>query len=205
MKTVQKHPAPATMAVMLLMVTLLAACATKTGQQAGKTAGIGALAGAAGGILSAAIFGGNVGSAMARGAALGAGSGAMVGAIAGSQEDEKAAGTPEAKAARLKKDIGDDAFNGLNAIVDCDYSVALADAEKAKASGNNEYAVAGLWVEALTYFDSREEAKARALYPAIFKKDKHVSTQQQAEEHMRKGLDQIMQAREKRNKPRVCQ
>ncbi|MFH1983117.1 MAG: hypothetical protein ABIL58_14840 [Pseudomonadota bacterium] len=191
--------------ILSVLFILAAGCATNTGQQAGKTAGIGAIAGAAGGALSAAIFGGNVGEAMARGAAWGAGSGAVGGAIAGSQMDEAAASTPEAKAAKLKKDIGDDAFNGLTAIVDCDYTAALADAEKAKASSNNEYAVAGLWVEALVYFDSREEAKARALYPEIFKQDKHVSTEKQAEEHIRKGLDQIMQTREKRNKPRICQ
>lgn len=184
---------------------LAAGCATQTGQQAGKSAAIGGLAGAAGGALSAAIFGGNVGRAMAQGAAWGAGSGAVGGAIAGSQIDEKVQNTPEAKAAKLKKEIGDDAFNGLKAIVDCDYPAALAEAEKAKASGNNEYAVAGLWVEALTYFDSRQEDKARGLYPQIYKKDKHISTEKQAEAHIRNGLDQIMQAREKRNKPRVCQ
>jgi len=188
-----------------VLFILAAGCATQTGQQAGKTGGIGAVAGAAGGALSAAIFGGNVGEAMARGAAYGAASGAVGGAIAGSQMDEKAANTPEAKAAKLKKDIGDDAFNGLSALVDCDYPAALAGAEKAKVSSNNEHAVAGLWLEALTYYDSREEANARALYPAIFKKDKHVSTDRQAEEYIRKGLDQIMETREKRNKPRVCQ
>lgn len=187
-----------------VMFVLSAGCSTQTGQQAGKGAGIGALAGAAGGALSAAIFGGNVGEALARGAAFGAGSGAIGGAISGSQADERAANTPEAKRAKLKKDIGDDAFSGLTALVDCNYEGAMADAKKAQASSNNEFAVAGLWVEALTYFDSRQEDKARALYPAIFKKDKHISTNTQAEEHIRKGLDQIMKTREEHGKSRVC-
>ena len=188
-----------------LLLLLSVSCGTQTGHQAGKSAAIGGLAGAAGGALSAAIFGGNVGEAAARGAAWGAGSGAVGGAIAGSQVDEKAQNTPEAKVAKLKKDIGDDAFNGLVALAKCDQTSAIANARKAQASSNNEFAVAGLWVEALTYYDSRQEAKAREMYPEIFKKDKHVSSESQAEAQIRKALDQIGDVREKYNKPRVCQ
>jgi len=187
------------------LLLLSVSCSTQTGQQAGKSAAIGGLAGAAGGALSAAIFGGNVGEAAARGAAWGAGSGAVAGAMAGSQMDERAQNTPEAKIAKLKKEIGDDAFNGLAALAKCDHAGAIANAKKAQGASDNEFAVAGLWVEAITYYDSRQESKAREMYPEIFKKDKHVSSESQAEEHIRKALDQIGDVREKYNKPRVCQ
>ena len=188
----------------ILIIGMAAGCGTNTGKQAGTSAAIGGLAGAAGGALSAAIFGGNVGEAAARGAAWGAGAGAVSGAVAGSQMDEAAANTPEAKIEKLKQDIGDDAFNGLAALADCNHSEALANAEKAKASSNSEFAAAGLWIEALTYYDSRQEAKARAMYPDILKMDKHVSSEGAVEEHMRKAMGQIGDIREEFNKSRTC-
>ena len=188
-----------------LTVTLLAACSTKSGQMAGQGAATGAAAGAVGGVISALVFGGDPAEAAARGAVYGGSVGAVSGAVAGAQADQAEKKTQEAKLEKLKKEIGDDAFSGLTALTDCKHEVALGYARTAAKSDNKDFALAGLWLEVLTYGDSRKEDEARALFPDLVEKDSQVRSEAQAEETMRKALASLMDIREQYKLPRVCQ
>ena len=142
---------------------------------------------------------------MARGAVYGGAVGATAGAIAGSQADKKAKAQQDAGLAQLRKDIGEDAYNGLVALADCEHDVSLRQAAKAQQASNPNYALAGLWLEVLSYADQRDEAKARALFPTLVEKDWDIKSEAQAEEVMRKSLNELMNIREEYKLPRVCE
>ena len=93
----------------------------------------------------------------------------------------------------------------MEALADCKHDVALGYARTAKKSENQDHALAGLWLEVLTYGDSRQEGKARALFPNLIAKDQKIRSEAQAEETMRKALLALMDVREQYNMPRVCQ
>jgi hypothetical protein len=61
-----------------------------------------------------------------------------------------------------------------------------------------------MWIEVLTYADSRQEDKARALYPELIKNDAEISSESQAEETMRKALQRLMDIRGEYNLPKTC-
>jgi len=165
---------------------------------------MGAVTGAAGGIVSALIFGGNVGEAAARGAVWGGSMGAVGGAIVGSQEDQAIKKQKEDAAAKLRMKLGDEAFEGLVALVNCKHDVAAGHAEQAKTLDNPEYVLAGMWLEIMTLADKREEAQARALYPEVVQKDPEVVSEAQAEENMRSALQGLMKIRAEHNLPKTC-
>ena len=64
--------------------------------------------------------------------------------------------------------------------------------------------MAGLWLEVLSYADQREEAKARSLFPTLVEKDWDIGSESQAEEIMRKSLNELMDIRREHKLPRVC-
>ncbi len=175
-----------------------------TAQGAKQGAATGAVAGAVGGLVSALVFGGDPIDRAARGAVWGGTTGAVAGGMAGSQADKKVQQQREAELARLRKEIGDDAYGGLEALADCRHDVSLQQAAKAQQSDNPNYVLAGLWLEVLNYADKREEAKARSLFPTVVEKDWDIKTESQAEEAMRKGLTALMDIRQEYNMPRVC-
>jgi len=198
--------------IAILCLVSLTACSTHNAKRAGEGAAMGAVVGAAGGMASALVFGGNVGEAAARGAVWGGTTGAVAGGISGAQQEQKMKAQQEqAKKAqqdknieKLKKELGEDAFNGLAALTKCKHEVALGYARTAAKSDNKDHALAGLWIEILTYADSQQEDKAQALYPDLITNDTEIRSEAKAEETMRKALQRLMDIRGEYNLPKTC-
>ena len=189
----------------ILFLTGLAACGTQTGRQAGTGAATGAAVGAVGGVVSALVFGGDVGDAAARGAVWGGSTGAAAGAISGAVADsnqKKAQQAAELEA--LKKKLGDDAFNGLAALAECKHEVALGYGRTAAQSANPDYALAGLWLQALAHADSRQADQARALFPELVEKDDNLESVSAAEDELDRALEKLKAIRQEYNLPREC-
>lgn len=189
----------------VVAILLAVACTTHTGKMGGRGAATGAAAGAVGGLVSALVFGGDPAEAAARGAVYGGSVGAVSGAVAGSKMDQAQKEQEEkARLEKLKKEIGEDAFSGLAALADCKHEVALGYARTAAKSNNTDYALAGLWLEVLSYGDSRQESQARALFPELVARDDRIGSEGEADETMRKALSKLMDIRQQHNLPRVC-
>lgn len=186
------------------LALVVAACQTSAGKGAAEGAGTGAIAGAVGGAVVALVFGGDPVEAAARSAVWGASAGAATGAIAGSQVDKKTEQQKEAKFAKLRDEIGEENFAGLEALADCKHDQSLRAAEKGRQSKNPNYALAGLWLEVLSYADQGQESQARGLFPALVKQDWNIDTTVQAESKMREGTTALGNIREEYDRPRVC-
>ena len=197
---------PLLLLAIVALVSQVAGCASDsyTAKGASRGAATGALSGAVGGLVSALVFGGDPIDRAARGAVYGGAVGATAGAIAGSEVDKKVKAQQEAGLAQLRQDIGADAYNGLEALAQCKHGVSLRQATKAQQSQNPNYSLAGLWLEVLSYADQREEAKARALFPSLVKEDWDIKSESQAEEVMRRALNELMMIRQEYHLPRVC-
>ena len=209
MSTVQKKINPTSLITALFLafsVVQLSGCASDSYAAKGAAEGgtTGAVAGAVGGLVSSLVFGGDPLESAARGAVYGGATGATVGAISGSKVDEKIEQQNEAKYAKLRQDIGEDAYGGLKALADCQHDVSLNQAAKAQKSQNPNYALAGLWLEVLSYADKQDEAKARSLFPKVVEKDWNIKSSSEAEARMRKALNSLMDIREEYKMPRVC-
>lgn len=158
-------------ALLPLLIVCSISCSSSSLEGAGRGALGGAAAGAVGGMISAAIFGGDVGDAAARGAAWGASVGAVSGAVQGARADagrkQRAADQErarvEAEIGRLRQELGEDAFASLERLVDGKYDVALAYARAAQRSDNVDYSRAGLWLEAIAYYDAGREVETDEL------------------------------------------
>jgi hypothetical protein len=199
------HYLAATCAVGALCFALLSC--TATGRQgAVEGAAGGAAAGALGGLLTAAIFGGDVGNSMARGATWGATTGAVGGAVVGDQAETHAAGqaqaqqqyqaraAQEAEIARVRAQLGDDNFRGLDALVECKHDVAIAYAQTAARSSNPTYSLTALWLEVLSEADRGRLREARARFPEIVARDGVFSSTGEVERTLnntRLGLGEI--------------
>ena len=186
------------------LALVVAGCQTSAGKGAAEGAGTGAIAGAVGGAVVALVFGGDPVEAAARSAVWGASAGAATGAIAGSQVDRKTEQQKEAKFAKLRDEIGEENFAGLEALADCKHDQSLRAAEKGRQSKNPNYALAGLWLEILSYADQGQESQARALFPTLVKQDWNIDTTVQAESKMREGTTALGNIREEYDRPRVC-
>ncbi len=210
---------PANSVWVIFCILSLAACSGHTAKRAGQGAATGAVVGAVGGLVTGLVFGGNVADSAARGAVWGASTGAVTGGMAGASEtqakkSQEAAGTskqkqpskPErdARIEKLKADLGEDAFNGLAALAECKHEVALGYGRTAAMSDDKNYALAGLWIQILTYADRKEEAKARALFPDLTAKSPDYKSEAQAEEKMRESLQELMDIRGEYDLPKVC-
>jgi hypothetical protein len=174
-------------------------------QRAGQGAATGAVVGAVGGMVTALVFGGNVGDAAARGAVYGGSTGAAAGAMSGAVADsnqKKAQHAADLEA--LKKRLGDDAYNGLAALVECKHEVAQGYGRTAAQSDNADFALAGLWLQVITFADSRQEDQARALFPDLVEKDSKLSSESQAETEMQTAQQKLMDIRQEYKLPREC-
>jgi hypothetical protein len=200
------HKVVSVVVIALWFVLQMAGCASDsyTAKGAARGATSGAVAGAVGGLVSALVFGGDPVESAARGAVYAGAAGAAAGAMAGSQADRQVQQQREAELARLRQEIGPNAFNGLEALADCRHDVSLRQAAKAQQSKNPNYALAGLWLEVLNYGDQRDEARARSLFPTVVEKDWDIKSESQAEDVMRKSLNALMDIRQEYNLPRVC-
>jgi hypothetical protein len=198
------RPGIFTFAIVLLLGSHLSACGEYAARGAGAGATTGAVSGAVGGLVSALVFGGDPAEAAARGAVYGGAVGATAGAMGGAQVDKKLEQQREANVENLRKSIGDDAFEGLEALADCEHDVSLKQAKLARQSQNPNFSLAGLWLEVLSYADQGNESRARSLYPEVVKSDWDINTETEAEAAMRKTLNGLMDIREQYNLPRVC-
>jgi len=185
-------------------IALIAACSGKTGEYAGRGAATGAMSGAVGGLFGALVFGGDPIEAAARGAVVGTAVGATAGAVTGSEADRRIAEQQQADLDAIRREIGDDSFDGLVALTDCRHDVALSHAAKAVQSDNSDYVLAGYWLEALTYTDQRQEAAARASYPALIERDPNIASSEQAELKMREFIQDLTAIRGEYGLPQVC-
>jgi hypothetical protein len=104
----------------------------------------------------------------------------------------------------LKKKLGDDAFEGLSALVNCKHEIALGYGRTAATSDNPDYALAGLWLQALAYADGRQNAQASALLPDLVAKDGKLSSESQAESKLQTARQKLMDIRRAHNLPSVC-
>jgi hypothetical protein len=168
----------------------------------------GAAAGAVGGLLTALVFGGDPVDSAARGAVYGGATGAVAGGMAGSRRDkadeQAKTRTREAQTAQYKEKVGPDAFSAAVALAECRHADVFVHTEKAMASENPNYALAGLWIEVLAYADQRDEAKARSMFPELIEKDWEIKTEAEAESEMRKAVTELGDIREEYGLPEVC-
>jgi len=193
-----------TLAMMVAMMTV-PSCSQQSMQRTGQGAATGAVVGAVGGMVTALVFGGNVGEAAARGAVYGGSTGAAAGAISGAVADsnqKKAQQAAELEA--LKKKLGDDAFNGLAALVKCKHEVAQGYGRTAAKSDNPDFALAGLWLQVLTFADSHQEDQARAMFPELLGKDSKLSSESQVEAKMQAAMQKLKDIRQEYKLPQVC-
>jgi hypothetical protein len=199
------------MTVITLCFFLIAAgCASDSHQAQGveKGATTGAVAGAVGGMFTALIFGGNVAEAGARGAVYGGASGAVVGGMAGAEvdraEEAERLAKREAEIEEFRKSVGPDAFNGVVALTECKHAVAIANAREAAKSGNNDFVLAGVWLEVLSEADRNNEPGARALFPDLVRLDEKVNSDSDAEASMQKALQELGEIRIEYDRPADC-
>ena len=198
---------PGGLAVLLLALSTLG-CAG-AGEGAVKGAAGGALAGAASGLVTALVWGGDAGEHMARGAAAGATVGAVGGAIQGSQQEKAKrnydAEREQQEIEQFRRDIGDDAFDGIIALAECKQEVALANARVASNSTNSNHALAGLWVQALTYEDQGDSAGLAELTPEILQWDRGINSQEAFERELATAYRDLVQIRADYSLPLSCE
>lgn len=192
--------------ILLLCMTLLATagCTKQTAKQAGEGATMGAVVGAVGGLVTGLVFGGNPIESAAAGAVFGATTGATAGAISGAQQESAKKQQQTARAEEFRKRFGEDAYNGVVALAQCKHEVALANAAVVRKESSEDKALAGLWLEVISYADNKQEEKARALFPTVVENDPEVKTDAQAEEKMRRALQRLMEIRAEHGLPQVC-
>jgi Sec-independent protein translocase protein TatA len=195
----------------LVLCILISACGKHATQGAGRGATTGVVAGAVGGLVSGLVFGGDPLKQAARGAVVGGAVGATTGAMSGSrldtQEEQQQAKQDQqrqASNAALRSRIGDDAYDGLGALAECKYDISLREARKAKQSSNPNFALAGLWLEVLSYADKGNETKVRSLLPVVVAKDWNIESEAKAETVIHQALEDLMDIRQDYNLPRVC-
>lgn len=190
-----------------LIVSCVVGCAG-AGEGAVKGAAGGALAGAASGLISSLIWGGDPAYHMARGATVGATVGAVSGAIEGSDkaraEKERAAAQEQYEIDQIRRDIGNDAFDAIVALAECEHDVAIANARVAAESKNGNHALAGLWVEALTFADQGDDAGLEAIAPEIIRWDREIDDASLFDSELKKAHDDLLDIRSEYLLPRTC-
>jgi hypothetical protein len=191
--------------VALSIALLVNGCSGASGQRAAEGAGTGALAGAAGGLVSGLLWGGDPLESAARGAVVGATTGAVVGGVSGAKEDKaRAANTQKQEVDALRNQLGPDAFSGIVALAECKHEVAEANARVAATSTNSNYALAGLWVDALSQADRGDLASAQTMFPEIVKWDRSIDTTEHAATELQNSLVKLQDIRAEYKLPRNC-
>jgi hypothetical protein len=204
MKTVHLRSKTLCSLLVVGFLCLSTGCSKHSAERAGQGAVMGGTVGAVGGFVTGLVFGGNAMENAARGAVYGASTGAASGAIAGAQENKARKQQQSFEEEKIRQKIGEDAYNGVVALIHCKHEVALANAHIAAKKEDRNQALAGLWVEALTYADSKQENKAREMFPRIIEKDGKITSGDQAETHMRQYLQKLMDLRKAQDLPQVC-
>ena len=91
----------------------------------------------------------------------------------------------------LKTDLGPDAFNGVTALAECKFGVAIANAREAQRSRNRDHALAGYWVEVLTETEQGNTAAADALLETIVEKDRRIASIEAARSELDIAMDNL--------------
>lgn len=193
--------------VLLLVVTLaiLTGCSQKSTERGAQGAAIGGVAGAVGGIVTSLVFGGNVGEAAARSVVFAASAGAVAGSIQGAQENAAMVEAEKQKRiAALQKQLGDDAFNGLVALAECKHEIALGYARTAAKSDNDDFALAGLWLEILTEKDRGNQQQALELSPKLIEKDQKLQTEAEVSSFLQEAAETLQNVRKDYNLKPQC-
>ena len=191
--------------IVLVLSLFLASCGEYAAKGAGEGATMGAASGAVGGLVSALVFGGDPAEAAARGAVYGGAVGATAGGISGSKVDSRIEQQREEREDRIRKQIGDDAFKGLSALVTCDHADSLQYAAASKQSANPNFSVAGYWLEVLNYADQGKNNKTDQLLPAVVEKDWDISSEPVARTNLLQLQDKLMAIREEYKLPKKCE
>jgi hypothetical protein len=206
--TINGRRALARLSVLFLTAALVAGCGANAQRGAAEGGATGAVAGAVGAMVGALVFGGNVAEAGARGAVVGGASGATVGAMRGSQRDSAEAARREAERAAkldvLKNDLGPDAYNGIIALAECKFGVAIANAREAQSSRNRDHALAGYWVEILTEQEQGNAAAADALLETVVEKDRRIDDIHAARSELDLAIDNLALFREEYGRNGKC-
>ncbi len=105
---------------------------------------------------------------------------------------------------KLKTKLGEDAYTGLAALVQCKYTVALSYAQIAQKLDSKEYALAGQWLETLVYADQGETRQAREKFPVIIASEPKLQTESDVEQSMEKALQGVANIRGQHNNSRTC-
>lgn len=193
--------------IIMIITALLAGCAG-AGQGAMEGAAGGALAGAAGGLVSALVWGGDPGEHMARGATAGAAVGAVGGAVQGSQrakaEKDYKAAQEQQEIEQFRRDIGNDAFDAVVALAECRQEVAIANAKVAANATNANHALAGLWVQALTFEDQGDQASLDAITPEIIQWDRGINDADHFNRELKSGYQDLIDIRAEYALPLSC-
>lgn len=191
----------------VLATVFLVGCAG-AGEGAVKGAAGGALAGAASGLVSALVWGGDPGEYMARGATAGATVGAIGGAVEGSSrasaEKNYTAAQEQQEIEQFKREIGTEAFDGIVALAECKHEVAVAKGRLAAESKNGNYALAGLWVQALSFADQDNESGINDVMTEIVRWDREVADEAQFRKGLNKTSEELKDIRSEYNLPRQC-
>ena len=193
--------------IVLIIASMVAGCAG-AGEGAVKGAAGGALAGAAGGLVQSLIWGGDPGEYMARGAAVGATVGAVGGAVEGSSraraEEEQKARQEQQELDAIRRDIGNDAYDAIAALVDCEQEVAIANARVAAKSTNGNHALAGLWIQALSFAETGDDAGLQAIMPEIIRWDREISDATQFDRELKDAYQGLIDIRAEYKLPLSC-
>jgi len=193
---------------LMLGIVLATGCTANQQQGATRGATVGTVAGAAGAMMGALVFGGDVGDAALRGAVIGATSGAVAGTMSGSEKDRREAEAREKEYRKqleaLRKEIGDDAFEGSSQLVKCKHEIALAYGRTAAQSTNPDYAVAGLWLQALTHADQGDIAALDPVLATIVANDPGIGDMAAAEQELAAASGAIVDIRQRNGLPVAC-
>ena len=186
----------------------LAGCSTESTQGAVDGAVSGAAVGAIGGMVSALVFGGDVGEAAARGAVWAGTTGAVAGGVRGAEQAERNEQARQREKQqqidRLRREIGDDAFRGLEALAECNHAVASAYAQTAMDSDNFDYALAGYWLDIMTRAELGKTAEVESMLPALVEHDKHIASVEQGRRQLDEVLEELADIREDYGSQRSC-
>jgi hypothetical protein len=104
-------------------------------------------------------------------------------------QEAQAAGTTDAEIeAEWIEAIGEDNWNGLIALVECQYQRAHLLAQAAATMDNQEFQLASLWLEAMILVDQKKPEEANGYFEQIAARDPEIDTVQQASIEVDKAI-----------------
>ena len=112
------------------------------------------------------------------------------------ERNQEAAAREEARQReRLRREIGDDAYRGLEALAECKHTVAIAYAERAQEDSDIEYMLAGYWLEIMTVAETDGEAAAGKLLPILVARDPKLTSTEQAATLVGEAMEELRDIR----------